>query len=781
MRSREKPDARGDRRPGLHRAAAPDRPRALPQPRVVEDPAAVEELLRSQAARRSSRDQLVPQQPRLRRRLTEGRRTGRRRRGRSRGPRPGRRCPGAGRGRPGLRPGAPGRRAVAGRPIARRQAAQRHPRPPGHQPGGDPAGADGIGHRPRCDARRPRRRAALARRAPAHPRLALHRAGHRAAGRRLGVGGRRRAGRGRPHRGRAGAAHAAGRRAGGDRVLVEGGRAAATVGRPAGRRRRRPALRPARAAAPPTWSWRCGPRPRRSPAPGPPTGRCCCCPTGWPPRAPTGQRRLGAGPHPGPAAGAGPVRGGGGDGVLRGAGGGRRRAGRGVAPAESGARRRPGAGLSAPVDHRVVAADTRGRAGASGKKTMIDSVDGVRRHIQGNGAGQDGGPSRRTPPVSGAQRIPPRPRMPRCAPGARTTSIHAQGFAGRRPAGRRRPPRSRGRRSARAGSRRPRPGGRRCAGSAAGRTGARPAPRRARRAVRRRSRSPRRRGARGGRRSGHRRRRSPPGSRAARAVAGLLGRPPPRPSVVPVPGEASRPTISTTWRSGPLRARPGRPAVLACLVRRQQLAGAHVGGELVGGRPQASAMRSCSDAAGGRARRPGPPARARDAVRRPRLAEVQGRVPPGRALVGDREERDRGSGQGAEAGRVHGAPIRSSASTRVSAAPRSALTPERRRCTGSSPVASSRPSWATARLAASSSTSPERVTTRWSSSRWASQSGSPITTAADADAGDGGRDSGSHGERGGCGSGGSGGSGGQCVAGMPIGFMATPPRVGPAS
>lgn len=41
------------------------------------------------------------------------------------------------------------------------------------------------------------------------------------------------------------------------------------------------------------------------------------------------------------------------------------------------------------------------------------------------------GPIRRVPSSSGAQRTPPRPRRPRNAPGASTTSIQAQGWAGR--------------------------------------------------------------------------------------------------------------------------------------------------------------------------------------------------------------------------------------------------------------------------------------------------------------------------------------------------------------
>ena len=202
---------------------------------------------------------------------------------------------------------------------------------------------------------------------------------------------------------------------------------------------------------------------------------------------------------PRPAAGAGALRRGGGDGVLRRAGRGRWRPGRRAAPAESGAVRRPGAaGLSA----------------SSGRR--------------GRAAGR-----RRSP---GAQRMPPRPRMPRCAPGARTTSIHAQGFAGRPPRRTTTPsPQSRAkvcpRRLSTSAPRRTT-----LRRVSSGSNGERPAPRRARRAARRRSRSPRRRGARGGRRSGHRRRRTPPGSRAARA-----GRRPARASsspaaVVAVPG-----------------------------------------------------------------------------------------------------------------------------------------------------------------------------------------------------------------------------------------------------
>ena len=70
--------------------------------------------------------------------------------------------------------------------------------------------------------------------------------GDRAAGRRVGLGLRRRAGRCGADRVRAGPADATRRRTGCRRLLVEGGRPAPAVGRPAGRRRRRPVVRPAR-------------------------------------------------------------------------------------------------------------------------------------------------------------------------------------------------------------------------------------------------------------------------------------------------------------------------------------------------------------------------------------------------------------------------------------------------------------------------------------------------------------------------------------------------------
>ena len=63
MRSWEKPDARGDAARAATAARHPAAAGAPPQPRVVEDPDAVEELLRSQAARRSSRDQLSRSNP----------------------------------------------------------------------------------------------------------------------------------------------------------------------------------------------------------------------------------------------------------------------------------------------------------------------------------------------------------------------------------------------------------------------------------------------------------------------------------------------------------------------------------------------------------------------------------------------------------------------------------------------------------------------------------------------------------------------------------------------
>ena len=126
------------------------------------------------------------------------------------------------------------------------------------------------------------------------------------------------------------------------------------------------------------------------------------------------------------------------------------------------------------------------------------------------------------------------------------------------------------------------------------------------------------------------------------------------------------------------------------------------------GRPQASASRSCRrrswracSAARVSSSRPGMPCGDRGSQRCTR------RVRPGDPPVGHREDGHGRSAERAQAVACTGAPIRSSASTRVSAASRSALTPDsRRRDRGVARWRRAGRAAATARFTASSSSSP---------------------------------------------------------------------------